>query len=396
LKITDVNGSAFDDDIIAAWNWCVTHKNDDPSNPLLVINTSFGGDRYFSTCDTSQAASATAANNAVAAGLTLLVATGNNGYCDSMGSPACLSSVISVGGVYDAAYGDINFCIDAASCVSKYTDFACPDGYRTDDTSAADRVTRYSNTASFMDLFAPSHRAYTTGLGGNYIQNFGGTSAACPYAAGAVAALQSAARATLGRFLTPAEVRQKLVTTGDPVTDPKASVIKPRVNLGRAIETLGQNSSFTIFNDGNATLHVTSITLDSPAPWLTLTPTAPFVVAPGAAQIVALSVNRSLIPSGLSTRRLLINSDDADESPYPGGVFINVTNASTGPTLQANLSSGKVVVSWSTNFTGYALQSADTLPGSSWLPVAPGPVVIGNQYFVTNTIGGRKFYRLRK
>jgi hypothetical protein len=127
-----------------------------------------------------------------------------------------------------------------------------------------------------------------------------------------------------------------------------------------------------------------------------LTPNPPLTIAPGAAQIVAVSLNRPLVPAGLSTRRLLVTSDDADESPYPGGVFINVTNAAAGPALHANLSSGKVVVSWSTNFTGYTLQSADTLPGSSWLTVSPSPVVVGNQYFVTNTISGRKFYRLRK
>jgi len=403
LKITDASGSAFDDDIIAAWNWCVIHKNDDPTNPLLVINTSFGSDRYFSACDASQVAFATAANNAVAAGLTLLVATGNNGYCDSIGSPACISSVISVGGVYDAAYGDVNFCIDAESCVSKFGDFSCPSGFRTDETTQADKVTSYSNTSSFMDLLAPAHRTYTTDIvgpggssSGDYNPNFGGTSAACPYAAGAVAALQSAARATLGRFLTPAEVRLKLVSTGDPVTDTKAAITKPRINLGRAIETLGQNSSFTIFNDGNATLNVTSITLDSPASWLTWTPNAPFAITPGGAQIVAVSLDRSAVPAGLSTRRLLVNSDDTDESPYPGGVFINVTNAAAGPALHASITATKFIISWPTNFTGYVLQSTDTLPGSSWLTVSPGPVVVGNQNFVTNTISGRKFYRLRK
>ena len=75
---------------------------------------------------------------------------------------------------------------------------------------------------------------------------FGGTSAACPYAAGAVAALQAAAQATQGRFLTPAEVRTILAATGDLVRDQKnTSITKPRINLGRAIESLGQNRSFT-------------------------------------------------------------------------------------------------------------------------------------------------------
>jgi subtilisin family serine protease len=46
LKITSgTTESASDADIIAAWNWCITHKNDDANNPILVISTSFGGGR---------------------------------------------------------------------------------------------------------------------------------------------------------------------------------------------------------------------------------------------------------------------------------------------------------------------------------------------------------------
>ena len=99
LKIsTGSTGSAYNDDIAAAWDWCVTHQYDDPNNPILVISTSFGGDRFFSACDTDSTVMTTAANNAVAAGITVLSSSGNDGYCDSIGSPACISSIISVGG----------------------------------------------------------------------------------------------------------------------------------------------------------------------------------------------------------------------------------------------------------------------------------------------------------
>jgi len=67
---------------------------------------------------------------------------------------------------------------------------------------------------------------------------FGGTSAACPYAAGAGACLQSANKALTGAFLTPAQVKSKLVDTGDLITDGKVSITKPRVNLGAAVATL--------------------------------------------------------------------------------------------------------------------------------------------------------------
>ena len=408
LKITaGSSGSATDDAMIAAWNWCVSHKNDNPANPILVISTSFGGGRYFSTCDASQSAFATAANTAIAAGITVLVSAGNEGYCDSLASPACLSGAISVGSVYDAAYGTVVSCITSASCVTKVPDGSCPTGFSVEETTAADKVPSYSNTSGFLSVLAPANRAYTTdivGAGGystgDYTTTFGGTSAACPYAAGGVAALQSAAKALIGRFLTPGEIRAKLIATGDSITDSKAAVTKPRINLAHAIESLGQTASFTIFNDGTAPLNVTSISTEPPGSWLSWLPSAPFTVAPGAAQIVAVSADGGLVPFGQSVTRLVVTSNDPDESPYPNGVFVTV-NASNGrPVLKASIVGGKAIISWTTNSTGFALYSTTSLAGTpTWNPVGTTPVVVGAEKFVTNNVAsapGGTFYRLRK
>jgi subtilisin family serine protease len=247
LKITaGAATGATEADIVAAWNWCITHKNDDPNNPILVISTSFGGGRYNAACDSAHPAYAVAAANAASAGITLLVSSGNDGFCDGISAPACVSGVIAVGAVFDAGFGTMSYCIDSSSCAPKYNHPACSPNRATDDVTAADKVTHYSNTADFLGLLAPGHRAHTTDIvgaggssAGNYYLEFGGTSAAAPYAAGAVAALQSAARTLTGRYLTPAEVRTVLTSSGDPVTDTKATQItKPRVNLGRAIESL--------------------------------------------------------------------------------------------------------------------------------------------------------------
>jgi subtilisin family serine protease len=405
LKVISREGDASDDAIIAAWNWCITHKNDDPANPLLVINTSFGSGRHFNSCDNTESAFAIAANNAAAAGIALLASAGNEGYCNAISLPACLSAVISVGSVYDSGYGTVGLCIDALSCAPKVADPTCETGFEAEDVTAADKVPSYSNTASFLDLLAPANRAYTTDIvgaggssSGDYLSNFGGTSAACPYASGAVAVLQSAARTVLGRFLTPAEVRTRLVSTGDHVTDTKTPITKPRINLARAIESLGQNNSFTIFNDGNTTLDVTGLQLDSPAAWLTWTPAAPFSIAPRAAQIVFVSVNAAQAPFGQTTHRLLVNSNDPDESPYPGGVFITVNKPDTRPILRARLAGGKVVISWTTNSAGYNLHATSTLvPASTWTLVGTPPVTVGAERFVTNNLtGGAMFFRLQK
>ncbi|MHC5181326.1 MAG: S8 family serine peptidase [Planctomycetota bacterium] len=243
LKISEGStGSASSDAMAAAWDWCVSHQNDDPNNPIMVISTSFGGGRYFSTCDGAVPSMTTAANNAAAAGITVLVSSGNDGYCDSIGWPACINSVISVGAVYDASFGTYLPCVSADSCASKTFNAGCSTNYYATDSTAADKVTSYSNTASFLDVLAPSNQAYTTDISGasgyssgDYYSSFGGTSAACPYAAGAVAVLQSASKAIVGDYLSPEEIRDLLTSTGDDITDDKVAITKPRVNIGNAM-----------------------------------------------------------------------------------------------------------------------------------------------------------------
>ena len=249
LKVTYGTGPyTHNDDVIDAWNWCISHKNDDPANPILVISHSMGINRYYSTCDSFdglQSAYATAANNAAAAGITMLSSSGNDGYCDSIRSPSCLSNVISVGAVYDAAVGTFSFCVDDGSCAIPGGSLSCDPGeYSTKQVTSADLVTVYSNTASFLDVLAPAHNAYTTDIAGSegystgdYYSSFGGTSAACPYAAGAVACLQSAVKEINGIYFYPSEIRDILTLTGDNITDEKVAITKPRINLRKALES---------------------------------------------------------------------------------------------------------------------------------------------------------------
>jgi hypothetical protein len=137
--------------------------------------------------------------------------------------------------------------VSSSSCAAKIATTDCATGYYVDDSTAADKVTAYSNSASFLTLFAPSNQAYTTdivGAGGysnpgDYYSGFGGTSAASPYAAGAAAVLQNAAMNKTGSFLTPEEVKSYLTTYGTTITDGKiTSVQKPRIDLASAVGAL--------------------------------------------------------------------------------------------------------------------------------------------------------------
>jgi len=245
---TGTSGNASTSAMVAAWDWCVAHQNDDPSNPIMIISTSFGDGEYSNTCDNEYSPMTNAATNAVSAGMTLFVASGNDGYCDSIAWPACISSVISVGAVYDANMSTKYPCVSDSSCDPRkiYTESGClPYHYYLEETRLPDKVIWYSNTASFLGLLAPSECAYTTDVtgsggsaSGDYDICFNGTSAACPYAAGAAASLQNAAKSITGSYLSPSQVKSKLVDTGDLITDGKISITKPRVNLGAAVTAL--------------------------------------------------------------------------------------------------------------------------------------------------------------
>ncbi len=230
-------GSSYSSTIANAWSWAVTHKNDDPANPILVINTSFGGGYYTSACDATQTAVVLACIHAVANGITLFTSSGNNGYANAISAPACVSNSLSVGAVYDANIGYRSW----APC--------------TDYETAPDQVTCYSNSANFLDILAPSNDAYTTAVGVSYTTNFGGTSAASPYAAGAAGVLQSFAKAAYGQFYTPDTLKTKLVSTGVPVNDSKNGITKPRVNLA-SIQPVGAMFDFSYYNSSGGVTEI--------------------------------------------------------------------------------------------------------------------------------------------
>ena len=210
LDVFGNSGTASGTDIISAINWVIANK---ATYNIVAMNLSLGSGKY--TSQTSVSPYYTAFANARAAGILPIVAAGNEGYSDGLASPAAVKGAVSVGAVYDSTMGPFNWGVP----------LRC-----TDTSSAADQVTCFSNSASFLTLLAPGSRILAAGITAS------GTSQASPHVAGAVAVLRAA---------FPNETLDQTVvrlTNGVMVTDSRNDITKPRLSLPMA---LGLNTSCT-------------------------------------------------------------------------------------------------------------------------------------------------------
>ena len=203
---------ALTSDIIEAIDWCIENKT---AYNIVAMNLSLGMSvKYKMPC--SNDALEIPFKEAKDIGILAAVASGNDGWTDGIGTPACAPSAVSVGAVYDSDVGVMHW------------------GICNDNATSPDKVTCFSNSSPHLTLLAPGSVIESAD------ETMSGTSQATPHVAGAVAVLKGE-----GGYpeYTVDQVVSLLTSTGFPVIDHRNGITKPRVDLRRMIIT----SPLTLF-----------------------------------------------------------------------------------------------------------------------------------------------------
>ena len=101
--------------------------------------------------------------------------------------------------------------------------------------------------------------------------------------------------------------------------------------------------------------------------------------------------------NGSTTYFFRVRAYNAGGSGGNSGVLTATTTASPPPTISATRSGSNIIFTWPSTYTGYTLVYRTNLTAGTWLTNAGAPVLVNNQYTVTNPVGsGRTFYRLKK
>ncbi|MFT4570117.1 MAG: subtilisin family serine protease [Hyphomicrobiaceae bacterium] len=215
---------------------------EDNAGLIDVVNLSLSTDSIFSSdCDLnfSQVGLTGAADRARDAGVLLVAASGNNGSLTSMGSPACISDIISVGATYDAdalgsAFSDCN-----------------------DPTAQTDDITCFTNRNSDTDLMAPGAYVRSTRNGGGS-ESRAGTSMASPVVAGCAALMRE-----VDPGISPFDIEAILKNTGKTITDPENGRGFQRVDCeGAVLATIEQlTTTTTSTTTSTSTSSITTTTM---------------------------------------------------------------------------------------------------------------------------------------
>ncbi len=169
--------------------------SEDPDMNIASVNMSLGGGRFNSACDDQPLKPIIDQLRSV--GIATVIASGNNGFSNSISAPACISSAISVG-----------------------------------STTKSDSVSSFSNSAEILDLLAPGSSIISSILNDQFAAN-SGTSMATPHVAGAWALVKEKVPDA-----TVQETLDILKSTGVQIQDNRNDMTFSRIQLDQAVHVI--------------------------------------------------------------------------------------------------------------------------------------------------------------
>jgi subtilisin family serine protease len=178
---------------------------------IAAANMSLGGGQFFSNCDALFGTTKAAIDLLRSAGIASVISSGNSGWTDSIGAPACISTGIAVG-----------------------------------STTKGDVVSSFSNMGPQVHLLAPGS-SIRYSIPNNLFGFASGTSMAAPHVTGAWALMKEKKPQA-----TVTEVLEAFQNSGALVTDmrlpfnavssglaPAAGFARKRINVSQALDLLG-------------------------------------------------------------------------------------------------------------------------------------------------------------
>lgn len=208
IQVFSITGAtsvgSYPSDQLAALNYVYSLRN---SYSIAAASMSLGGGSYASPCDSASQKAGVDVLRSV--NIATTIATGNDGYCDSIGSPACISTAIAVG-----------------------------------SSTSDDLESSFNNWhPTLQTLFAPGTGVYSsTAASDTSYDSWNGTSMATPHVAGAWAILrQNRPSDSVTAILDRVVAGGVTITTGCGTGHTKPRLYIPSALLGGSTGSQGHN-----------------------------------------------------------------------------------------------------------------------------------------------------------
>lgn len=337
-------------DIVSGMDFCVTNKD---TYNIKVMSGSFGDSGNYQTQSSCPTYLDSSIDAAYSAGIAGVFASGNSGYSNGVGYPACSPNAISVGA-----------------------------------TDKNDVLPSFSNRGPLLEILAPGVAITSTKSGSSYLA-LSGTSQSTPHVSGVILLLQQYAFLTAQTF-TVDQLKDALISSNVTVNG------YPRVDALAALEYLGYNAT-------NSTNPIPlNITIISPLPNATEFSNGTLLSAEVSGNSTAASVEWSSNISGIlgigfsSTVNLtpgehliFANASVANETAS-ANVSINVLEAEVNEPLNININSPPDNSTFFANET--VLLSAHVTGNESdvnvsWTSNNSGTIAFGSIAFVNLSVG---------